>query len=175
MATSLAMLCKEQGITVVAVCVVLEICVRHQLSLSDLVASVLNHRTGGHGNGGHGGCGGQWLRYAFQRICILTFSCIGLLLLRLRLMGATLPVFTKFDNPAAASEAPTKQYTLGYLVSLNTWLLLAPCDLLCDWTMNTVPLVNSFLDVRNMATLALVIGLGWLVKFAAASKNLRTQ
>ena len=174
MATSLAMLCKEQGITVVAVCVVLEICVRHQLSLSDLVASVLNHRTGGHGNGGHGGCGGQWLRYAFQRICILTFSCIGLLLLRLRLMGATLPVFTKFDNPAAASEAPTKQYTLGYLVSLNTWLLLAPCDLLCDWTMNTVPLVNSFLDVRNMATLALVIGLGWLVKFAAASKNLKT-
>ena len=41
-------------------------------------------------------------------------------------MGATLPVFTRFDNPAAVSESPTKQLTQHYLVTINWWLLLAP-------------------------------------------------
>uniref|UniRef100_A0A182WCW7 DUF1736 domain-containing protein n=1 Tax=Anopheles minimus TaxID=112268 RepID=A0A182WCW7_9DIPT len=37
--------------------------------------------------------------------------------------------------------------------SVNLWLLLFPCDLCCDWTMGTVPLVESFTDPRNLATL----------------------
>ena len=41
-------------------------------------------------------------------------------------MGATLPVFTRFDNPAAVAESPTKQLTQHYLVTINWWLLLAP-------------------------------------------------
>ena len=102
-----------QGICCLAICGCFEVFSRHQLSPSDLMASILNHR--------------GWLRYAFQRICLLAFTGIGLLLLRLRLMGVTLPVFTKFDNPAAASETPSKQLTFGYLTSLNAWLLLAPC------------------------------------------------
>ena len=155
------MLCKEQGITVVAVCVVLEVCVRHQLSLSDLVTSMLSNHRSVRG----------WLSHAFQRICLLAFGSIGLLLMRLKLMGATLPIFTKFDNPAAASYAPVKQLTFGYLTSVNAWLLLAPCDLLCDWTMNTVPLVNSILDVRNLATLALAVTLLWLAKYILTCKD----
>ena len=45
---------------------------------------------------------------------------------RLHIMGATLPVFTRFDNPAAVAESPTKQLTQHYLVTINWWLLLAP-------------------------------------------------
>ena len=41
-------------------------------------------------------------------------------------MGATLPVFTRFDNPAAVAETPVKQLTQHYLVTINWWLLLAP-------------------------------------------------
>ena len=57
-------------------------------------------------------------------------------------MGATLPVFTRFDNPAAVAESPTKQLTQHYLVTINWWLLLAPGNtsprlpslILCDLT-----------------------------------------
>lgn len=106
-----------------------------------------------------------------QRLCVLVAGGLGLLLLRLRMMGTTLPVFTKFDNPAAVSPFPAKPLTLSYLASLNVWLLLAPCDLLCDWTMNTVPLVNSLRDVRNLSTLALFATLGLALKFILKSKH----
>jgi len=40
-------------------------------------------------------------------------------------MGHTLPVFTKFDNPAATAPAPVKQLTFSYLVS-NDMSLFSP-------------------------------------------------
>ena len=86
-------------------------------------------------------------------------------------MGATLPVFTRFDNPAAVSLFPAKQLTFSYLASLNAWQLLAPSDLICDWTMNTVPLVKKWLDVRNLATLALILCSAFLLKFILKCKS----
>ena len=49
-------------------------------------------------------------------------------------------VFTNFDNPASYADTPAKQLTWAYLVPVNFWLLLAPAQLLCDWTMGTIPL-----------------------------------
>uniref|UniRef100_A0A182YA58 DUF1736 domain-containing protein n=1 Tax=Anopheles stephensi TaxID=30069 RepID=A0A182YA58_ANOST len=60
---------------------------------------------------------------------------------------------TRFDNPASVAVTPARQLSYNYLVSVNLWLLLFPCDLCCDWTMGTVPLVESFTDPRNLATL----------------------
>ncbi|KAJ3596689.1 hypothetical protein NHX12_003093 [Muraenolepis orangiensis] len=67
-----------------------------------------------------------------------------------------------FDNPAAVSPAPTKQLTFNYLLPVNAWLLLHPSELCCDWTMGTIPLVETFLDARNLATLAFYTLLGLL-------------
>ena len=72
-------------------------------------------------------------------------------------MGSNLPVFTNFDNPASYEEAPTKQLTWSYLIAVNLWLLLAPSELCCDWTMKTIPLVNKVNDVRNIATVGTAI------------------
>lgn len=77
-------------------------------------------------------------------------------------MGHTLPVFTNFDNPASYASSPTKQLTFSYLLSVNAWLLLAPAQLLCDWTMGTVPLVINLADPRNLATLVLFVILAHL-------------
>lgn len=148
--TTLAMLCKEQGITVVAVCIVYEVCVRQRLTPRDLLRQAKR----------------EWLCHAFQRICVLTGACICLLLARLRLMGSHLPVFTRFDNPAAVSDTPTRQLTYNYLAGVNAWLLLAPCDLICDWTMSTVPLVASWVDPRNAGTLLLYAALAGLARSA---------
>lgn len=71
----------------------------------------------------------------------------------------------RFDNPASVAPTPTRQLTYNYLTSVNLWLLLFPCDLCCDWTMGTVPLVESFFDMRNLATLAtysLLMALLWV-------------
>ncbi len=46
------------------------------------------------------------------------------------------------------------QLTWSYLVAVNSWLLLSPSDLCCDWTMGTVPLLTSLSDPRNAATAA---------------------
>src|SRR2546422_643789 len=45
---------------------------------------------------------------------------------------------------------------------MNAWLLFFPCDLCCDWTMGTIPLIESFTDVRNVVTVLFYIGLAVL-------------
>lgn len=72
-------------------------------------------------------------------------------------------VSCRFDNPAAVSPTPTRQMTFNYLLPVNAWLLLNPSELCCDWTMGTIPLVESVLDLRNLATLVFYTFLGLLV------------
>lgn len=94
-----------------------------------------------------------WSGEATKRLAVLALTTTCLLLVRLQIMGSQLPVFTRFDNPASVAPTPTRQLTYHYLVSLNLWLLLFPCDLCCDWTMGTVPLVESLIDPRNASTI----------------------
>ena len=54
----------------------------------------------------------------------------------------------RFDNPASVAESPARQLTYNYLVSMNTGLMLNPFYLCCDWTMGTVPLLETFYDPR---------------------------
>ena len=47
--------------------------------------------------------------------------------------------------------------TFNFLLPLNTWLLLNPSALCCDWTMGSVPLITHLLDPRNAATVAFYV------------------
>jgi len=60
----------------------------------------------------------------------------------------------RFDNPASTAPTPSRQLTFNYLLPVNFWLLLFPSDLCCDWTMGTIPLIDSILDPRNLITVA---------------------
>jgi protein O-mannosyl-transferase len=148
----MSMLCKEQGITVIAVCALHEIFVAQKLSHRDFIA--LGEAVAG---GGKVVSLPGWLRPTGQRLALLSLTGLCLLLGRLRIMGSQLPVFTKFDNPAAVADTPTRQLTHNYLLGLNAWLLLVPTDLCCDWTMNSVPLVRSVSDPRNLATICFYV------------------
>lgn len=79
--------------------------------------------------------------------------------------------FIRFDNPASVAPTPSRQLTYNYLVSLNLWLLLFPCDLCCDWTMGTVPLVETFSDPRNIVTLIAYTTICILVWIAFVTEN----
>ena len=106
-----------------------------------------------------------------KRLSTLTLLVILLLILRMRIMGSQLPVFTRFDNPASVSETPVRQLTYNYLVALNFWLLLFPCHLCCDWTMGTIPLVESVFDTRNLLTVLTYCLFGYLIYVALTTKQ----
>ncbi|GFT58697.1 protein O-mannosyl-transferase TMTC3 [Nephila pilipes] len=134
---ALATFSKEQGITVVGLCCMYDVFILQKVRLPDLLKSWKGH-----------------LKETGRRLTVLLSWTLILLAVRLKVMSIQLPVFTKFDNPAAAAETPTRQLTFNYLIALNSWLLLCPADLCCDWTMGSVPLILSWSDPRNIGTLA---------------------
>ncbi|PKU39208.1 transmembrane and tpr repeat-containing protein hypothetical protein [Limosa lapponica baueri] len=50
-----------------------------------------------------------------------------------------------------------KFLTYSYLLAFNAWLLLAPITLCYDWQVGSIPLIESVWDVRNLATVFLVL------------------
>ena len=172
---TLSLFSKEQGITVLAVCFSYEVCTRQKDAVAELFRTLTTKRK----------CksirlsviSSDNLKCCFQRISVLVVAGLALLLIRVKVMGAQLPVFTKFDNPAAASPTPVRQLTQNYLLSVNTWLLLNPCNLCCDWTMNSIPLVKSLFDVRMFAillTYCAFMGLFHRVFYGKTSNNGRS-
>ncbi|XP_070763923.1 protein O-mannosyl-transferase TMTC3 [Enoplosus armatus] len=150
-----ATLCKEQGITVVGICCVHEVFVAQGFTLPlllDTLRQVLQGKDG--------------FPYAvlqtLLKLIVLVISTLLLVIVRVQVIQSQLPVFTRFDNPAAVSPTPTRQLTFNYLLPVNAWLLLYPSELCCDWTMGTIPLVESLLDLRNLATLVFYTFLGLL-------------
>ena len=66
-------------------------------------------------------------------------------------MNNSPPSFSTSDNPAANSEKfLTRTLTFLYLPAMNFWLLVFPHTLCFDWSMTSIPLVESLNDVRNL-------------------------
>ncbi|CAH1726692.1 protein O-mannosyl-transferase Tmtc3 [Aphis gossypii] len=190
---SVAMLCKEQGITIAGVCALYEVFVAQKIRPKDLLnwfrlSVAVNSQSATSGGSSGGGSGSPKTGTgnaasaplgllqaipsdAVKRLAFLFLSTCALLAFRLKIMGSKLPVFTRFDNPASVSDWPARQLTYNYLVSVNAWLLVFPCDLCCDWTMGTIPLVESTSDPRNLATLATYTVIIALVYTAFTTSN----
>ena len=73
------------------------------------------------------------------------------------------------------APTPTRQLTYNYLLPVNSWLLLNPSALCCDWTMGTVPLVDSLLDMRNLATVLFYVVVVRLVVVALDVRSRRSR
>lgn len=141
-----ATLCKEQGITVVGICCVHEVFVAQGFTLPLLLETLRHVLQGKDGFP-------LALLQTLLKLIVLVISTLLLVIVRVQVIQSQLPVFTRFDNPAAVSPTPARQMTFNYLLPVNAWLLLNPSELCCDWTMGTIPLVESLLDLRNAATL----------------------
>uniref|UniRef100_A0A8C1CD33 Protein O-mannosyl-transferase TMTC3 n=1 Tax=Cyprinus carpio carpio TaxID=630221 RepID=A0A8C1CD33_CYPCA len=151
---AVATLCKEQGITVIGICCIYEVFVAQGFTLPMLTDTLLQVLRGKDG-----------FPYAvlqtLLKLIVLIISTLLLVIVRVQVIQSQLPVFTRFDNPAAVSSTPTRQLTFNYLLPVNAWLLLNPSELCCDWTMGTIPLVECLLDPRNLAT---VVFYGMLIE-----------
>ncbi|XP_069085716.1 protein O-mannosyl-transferase TMTC3 isoform X2 [Pleurodeles waltl] len=156
---AVATLCKEQGITVVGICCIYEVFIAQGYTVPILWHTAVQILRGK-------GSVPYSMLLTLLKLIVLMFSTLLLVVVRVQVIQSQLPVFTRFDNPAAVSPSPARQLTFNYLLPVNAWLLLNPSALCCDWTMGTIPLVESFLDVRNLATLAFICLLGSLVIFS---------
>ncbi|XP_054488211.2 protein O-mannosyl-transferase TMTC1 isoform X1 [Agelaius phoeniceus] len=95
----------------------------------------------------------------FLKRAALVISYVMLVLyFRLWIMGGSMPMFSEQDNPASFSPyLLTRFLTYSYLLAFNAWLLLAPITLCYDWQVGSIPLVESIWDVRNLATVFLLL------------------
>ncbi|XP_022702000.1 transmembrane and TPR repeat-containing protein CG4050-like isoform X2 [Varroa jacobsoni] len=157
----LATLSKEQGFMAFPLCILLKVIRRiplQKLFRSSEHKSIL-----------------IYLRADSHRYVGYLVAATVLLYARYRLMNGELPVFTRFDNPAASSDRPYRQLTFAYLAAFNFGILLFPFRLCCDWTMGSIPLVGVT-DPRNLATLVLLaslIAVLWKLFLTAASGSER--
>ncbi len=130
-----AMFSKEQGITVLGVCMG-----------SDLIFG-----------------SGASPAIRKRSLGILASCAVGLVSLRFGAMGFSPPHFAKADNPASAHDSLiARGLTFLHLPVLNAWLLLCPANLSFDWSMDAVPLVEAVADPRNLLTLVFYASLAYV-------------
>ena len=95
---------------------------------------------------------------------------------RVWMLGGNLPYFTAQDNPASFSDLRTTRIlTYWYLLAFNSWLLLSPSVLSYDWQMGSIPLVESLMDYRNLATVMFVIVAALLAYCALLSNKMNVS
>ncbi|KAH9490464.1 Protein O-mannosyl-transferase tmtc2 [Bulinus truncatus] len=136
-----AMLTKEQALTVLAVCWTYDVFVAQRTTVMELITFRIVRK----GN----------FRNTLEGTLLLAACGSVLLGFRIYFMGNKPPEFAPSDNPASDSDSLlTRALTYNYLPSLNFWMLLCPTVLSFDWSMDSIPLVESLGDVRNLSTCA---------------------
>ncbi|KAG7213726.1 hypothetical protein KM043_002960 [Ampulex compressa] len=98
----------------------------------------------------------------------LVSGSLALLMLgRLKITGAR-PEFSSADNPTARHPSRvTRGLTFLYLPAASARMLLCPSTLSFDWSMDAVPRITSFLDVRNLESACLYVCLTAALVWAA--------
>ncbi|XP_041055597.1 protein O-mannosyl-transferase TMTC4 isoform X1 [Carcharodon carcharias] len=162
---AVAMLCKEQGITVLGVNAVFDALVICKMDILQLGTALLRKDKMSE-------TPLPWKRGFFTRILLVASGGTALLYGRWRIMGTGPPAFTEVDNPASfADSALVRAINYNYYYSLNTWLLVYPWWLCFDWSMGCLPLIKSISDVRIFAPLVLWFFLIGIVCQALCSTN----
>ncbi|XP_018009245.1 protein O-mannosyl-transferase TMTC4-like [Hyalella azteca] len=158
MSTTVAMLCKEVGITALGLCSAYDVLV---VSCSEAGGGLLcvlplgPHR--------------RWcLRKSngclLRRHIFLLVVGMSLLLWRFLIMGSAVPRFMEVDNPASFMDSLVyRVLNYQYIYLLNVILLLLPLWLCFDWSMGCIPLIESLTDVRALMVPLLWVALALLV------------
>uniref|UniRef100_A0A9J7ZTQ8 dolichyl-phosphate-mannose--protein mannosyltransferase n=2 Tax=Cyprinus carpio TaxID=7962 RepID=A0A9J7ZTQ8_CYPCA len=162
---AVAMLCKEQGITVLGVNAAYDILMVCNLNIYELAHQLLSRRKSAD-------IGGLVRSGLLMRLALLFLGGSFLLYARWRIMGTGPPSFTEVDNPASFAEnVILRIVNYNYYYSLNAWLLLCPWWLCFDWSMGCVPLIKSATDWRIFWPLLLWCCLMGLVYQALCSQD----
>jgi len=95
-----------------------------------------------------------------EGVVLLTLVLVALVAARVYFMGNTPPEFAPSDNPASDSDSlVTRTLTYLMLPAYNMWILLCPRVLSFDWSMASIPLIESVSDFRNIFSVIFYSGL----------------
>ena len=160
--TSIAMLCKEVGITALGLCSAYDVLVKSSEYCSGSFRCFVP--CGKHVK--------QCKRASFRSFVMRhIFLClVGVLLLvsRWNIMGSAVPKFTDVDNPASYMDNVFLRIAnYHYIYSLNVLLCILPLWLCFDWSMGCVPLIESLTDLR-----ILTVPLLWILILAMLWRGL---
>ncbi|KAM9850674.1 protein O-mannosyl-transferase TMTC4 [Aulostomus maculatus] len=160
-----AMLCKEQGITVLGVNAAFDVLLICNVNVYELSQRLLLRKNPLNVS--------KMLQPGL--LTRLALMCLGGLLMlyaRWRIMGTGPPAFTEVDNPASFAENMfLRIVNYNYYYSLNAWLLLCPWWLCFDWSMGCVPLITRATDWRMVWPLLLWCFLIGLISQALCSQD----
>uniref|UniRef100_A0A3B3H7C4 dolichyl-phosphate-mannose--protein mannosyltransferase n=1 Tax=Oryzias latipes TaxID=8090 RepID=A0A3B3H7C4_ORYLA len=159
-----AMLCKEQGITVLGVNAAFDVLLICNVNVYELSQRLLFRKNS---------LFSEILSMGLlRRLGLLGLGGISMLYSRWRIMGTGPPAFTEVDNPASFEESILiRILNYNYYYSLNAWLLLCPWWLCFDWSMGCVPLIKSATDWRMVWLLLLWCFLLGLIGQALCSQD----
>ncbi|KRZ37540.1 Transmembrane and TPR repeat-containing protein 2 [Trichinella pseudospiralis] len=149
--SSLATLAKEHGLSVLGVCILYELLIVQRVDRLWIRQSQ-RRRTR------HKSVSIQLIILnELDAVCLwmLIFGAASALFFRLWVMNFQSPNFSAFDNPA--SHCPNRLIrilTFLFLPIFNFKLALCPTVLSFDWSMNSIPLVESVTDSRVFVTCA---------------------
>ncbi|XP_074662880.1 protein O-mannosyl-transferase TMTC1-like [Tubulanus polymorphus] len=138
-----AMLSKEQGITVLGIMFVM-----------DLLRIIHRYKSTVHRLNHEHFINDKKSRMLLKNLLFSLVSAMLLIWFRMRMMNGKLPQFQQQENPAAfSSSSLTRILTFNYLLVFNVWLMLNPIQLSYDWQWDSIPLIQSICDLRNLATI----------------------
>ncbi|VVC24440.1 Tetratricopeptide repeat,Tetratricopeptide repeat-containing domain,Tetratricopeptide-like helical [Cinara cedri] len=148
----LSMLAKENGISVMAVCIGYELMLRLR-SLKTKKANAMDQCHSGS-------------------LKVLVTSAAVMVAGRLCVMSGTVPAFAASDNPTAKHPDPVvRALTFLHLPVVSVRLLVWPQVLSYDWSMDAVPRIESAADPRNAATALLYAALAAVAGTAVRRKR----
>lgn len=161
----LSVLCKEQGITVIGICSAYDIIVICQvdiLRLLRLKKSTENQNQEASPSVTKQNTSGDWFKSLCVRHLFLAITGAAILVTRWRVMGSAPPVFQVFDNPHSfVNGTLLRTLNYNYLYALNCWILVNPWWLCFDWSMGSVPTIDSVSDPRVLAVIVLWVVLAF--------------
>lgn len=161
----LSVLCKEQGITVIGICSaydIIVICQVDVLRLLRLKKSTENQNQEASPSVTKQNASGDWFKSLCVRHLFLAITGAAILVTRWRVMGSAPPVFQVFDNPHSfVNGTLLRTLNYNYLYALNCWILVNPWWLCFDWSMGSVPTIDSVSDPRVLAVIVLWVVLAF--------------
>ncbi|XP_042315152.1 protein O-mannosyl-transferase TMTC4 isoform X1 [Sceloporus undulatus] len=159
-----AMLCKEQGITILGLNALFDAVVINKLNILEILLKILHKDKSLESLV-------VFRKGLLFRITLLLSGGATVLYVRWRIMGTGPPAFTEVDNPASFDDSPlVRAINYNYYYSLNAWLLLCPWWLCFDWSMGCVPLIKSVSDWRIIA-----LGVLWFCLIALMCQALCSE
>ncbi|XP_061165733.1 protein O-mannosyl-transferase TMTC4-like [Saccostrea echinata] len=99
---------------------------------------------------------GEWFKSLCVRHIFLVIIGLTILVTRWRVMGSAPPIFQVFDNPHSfVNNTLIRALNYNYLYALNCWILVNPWWLCFDWSMGSVPTIDSVSDPRLLAVIVM--------------------